>query len=324
MKRWILSVAILLAVILVIITVARKRTQPFGRSNTSFAVDNVSDIYSIELVSDKEELKLYTEDGKTWYVNEGRITRHSAIDFILKTISSIEIRSPMSDEMFQNEVIRKNLRPVQIKVFSRKRLLKSYIVYRTPDDSGGNVMMKSPSSKPYIVQIPGYNLNPGSHFVTDPKFWMPYTVFNLGQKEIETVEIIYPSEPDSSIILKSSLESFMILIGGAEAESIDTSSVIRFLSYFSFVPFENWAFDLNALEKERIINENQFVIIRVNTRKGESIILDSWIRLTGEGSDVMIDTDRLWGSLNGGEDIFIMRYFDLDPLIKTPDYFINE
>jgi hypothetical protein len=35
------------------------------------------------------------------------------------------------------------------------------------------------------------------------------------------------------------------------------------------------------------------------------------------------DTDRVWGKLDDGKGIFVMRYFDLDPILKKRDWFFT-
>ena len=36
------------------------------------------------------------------------------------------------------------------------------------------------------------------------------------------------------------------------------------------------------------------------------------------------DSDRVYGKTDERDDLFIMRYFDIDPLIKKREYFFRE
>ena len=36
------------------------------------------------------------------------------------------------------------------------------------------------------------------------------------------------------------------------------------------------------------------------------------------------DTDRVWAKIDGTNDIFILRYFDIDPILKKKSYFFAE
>ena len=36
------------------------------------------------------------------------------------------------------------------------------------------------------------------------------------------------------------------------------------------------------------------------------------------------DSDRLWGKTDNSDELFIMRYFDVDPILKRRSYFFPE
>jgi hypothetical protein len=38
----------------------------------------------------------------------------------------------------------------------------------------------------------------------------------------------------------------------------------------------------------------------------------------------MKDSDRVWAKTNQRDEIFIMRYFDLDPILKKRGYFFKD
>jgi hypothetical protein len=38
----------------------------------------------------------------------------------------------------------------------------------------------------------------------------------------------------------------------------------------------------------------------------------------------MIDSDRLWAMTGTGNELFVMRYIDIDPVLKKRSYFFPE
>ncbi|MCU0457199.1 MAG: hypothetical protein MUE74_12945, partial [Bacteroidales bacterium] len=65
-------------------------------------------------------------------------------------------------------------------------------------------------------------------------------------------------------------------------------------------------------------------LCRIHVRKtdGAGITLTLWERndtVTG-----MSDSDRLWGKTDARDDLFILRYFDIDPILKKRSYFFPE
>jgi len=117
---------------------------------------------------------------------------------------------------------------------------------------------------------------------------------------------------------------YVIMLDGKRPYSVDTTSVRRYLSYFSYVPFERWALEMEEAERTEIIGQVPEFRIEVKFFYGGSVTFYGWQRIISSGESIEYDTDRIWGSTNNGEDIFIARYFDIDPLLKSVDYFYRD
>ena len=104
----------------------------------------------------------------------------------------------------------------------------------------------------------------------------------------------------------------------------DSTLVMRYLSYFTWIPFESWALDLKVDERKLIESRRPLYRITVTPAGGTKIILTLWERMTGEGSSKIIDSDKLTGKTQRNDDLFIIRYFDIDPLLKRRSYFFPE
>jgi hypothetical protein len=322
MKRntawYILSVT---AGVLVILFLVRNR-DPFGKNNTSFAVDQEREITRIELVS-RENKVILEKRGEKWDVNGKSEARKSAIIFILKTLREIKIKSPVSADLFRSEVIDKKLEPVRVSVWQKRKLLKSFYVYKTPSNIYGNIMKLRVSSKPFIVYMPGYEDNIGSHFIVNELFWKPFTVCKLLPSQIGSVELTNFTDTGASFTIENNKGVFS-LKGGQPGQ--DSARVKRYISYFVNVPFESWAFDLTSSEKGMIEASVPQYTILIKTTLGDELKLTIWNRIlqpdeTGKGR---IDSDRVWGRLDDGNGIFVMRYFDLDPILKKRDWFLPD
>ena len=66
-----------------------------------------------------------------------------------------------------------------MKVFEKGKLIKSFLVYKTASNKYGNIMKLRESSKPFIVFVPGNEVEIGSAFTMNELFWQPYTVFSF-------------------------------------------------------------------------------------------------------------------------------------------------
>ncbi len=311
---------VLLCVILFFVV---KERSPFGTSNSSFAVDPDKDITLIELREGNKKLTI-EKVKEEWVVNGEYNTRKSSILFIMKILKEINIKSPVSPELFSNEVTKKGINPVRVRVYENKRLLKSFIVYKTTSNIYGNIMKLRSKSKPFITYIPGYEINIGSAFILNELFWQPHTLFNLLPSEISSVALENFSDTTASFsIINKNLKS-VITGSGSALTGWDSSRIRRYLSYFAWVPFENWAFDISQDEKDKIKSEQPSIKLSVTDKNNKKRVLILWEREKFENGIKVKDLDRLWGKSDNSEELFIIRYFDVDPLLKKRSYFFPE
>jgi hypothetical protein len=311
-----------LAVILIVMLLFRNRL-PFGRSNSSFAVEPGEEISRIEFSEPGSKLIL-EQKGDKWLINGKSEARKSGILFIMRVMREIKIKSPVSPAMFTSEITDKGIEPVKVKVFENRKLLRSLLVYKTSSNSYGNIMKMSERSKPFIVYIPGYDGDIGSAFTLNELFWQPYTVFNLLPSEIASVNFENLSDTSSSFLITSVNRNLRLLSSGREMTGWDSALINRYLSYFAWIPFEKWELGMKVEEKRYIEAQSPLYRLTVNTTDGRKIVLSLWERLKDEGGNAVKDSDRLLGKTELSDEFFVMRYFDIDPLLKKKSYFFPE
>jgi hypothetical protein len=293
---------------------------PFGKNNTSFATESGKEITRIEFDEDGKRLILERK-GEDWLINGKTEARKSGVLFMLRILKEIRIKSPVSPELFKNEITLKDNFPVKVKVYEKRRLLKSFLVYKTRSNVFGNYMKLKEMSKPFILYVPGYDGDIGSGFTMNELFWQPYTVFNLLPSEIASVNLENLSDTASSFSLVNKNQQFFLSSYHVSQKGWDPALVARYISYFVRIPFESWAFDMTEAEKKSVEAQLPVYRITVATLSGSKTRLTLWARMTGENSAKRIDTDRLLGKTDESDELFIMRYFDIDPIIKKRSYF---
>jgi len=305
-----------------LIFLLRERT-PFGSGNTSFAVDPDAKISRIDFFQGDKKLSL-EKSGEKWLINKKDEARKSAVLFILRTLSEIKIKSPVSKEIFDNEIIKKHIDPVKVNIYERRKPVKSFYVYKTGSNIYGNIMKMRVSSKPFIVYVPGYEDNIGASFVLNELFWEPYMVFDLLPSQISSVRLENMQDSSSSFMINCSKNELLLSDLKKDIPGRDTSKVKRYLTYYTAIAFESWAFDLSDNEKNSIESGIPLYRITVKQSDGKVIILTVWERLKSVDGSRINDSDRVWAKTNQSDEIFIMRYFDLDPSLKKRSYFFKD
>lgn len=316
------GVLIASACVLIILLLFRNRL-PFGKANSSFATDSGQEITKIEFSEKGKELSLQKK-GETWVINETSEARKNGMLFILRILREIKIKSPVSGDLFKSEITDKWITPVKIKVYEGRKLIKSFLVYKTSSNRYGNIMKIQERSKPFIVYLPGYDGDIGSAFTLSELFWKPYTVFNLLPSEIESVKLENITDTSASFLITHANHRLSLSDLKTELTGFDSTLVRRYLSYFAWIPFEKWAFEMGEESKKMIENQRPFIRITVNTTDRKKTILTLWEKMADGQDEKTKDSDRLLGRTQADEDFFIMRYFDIDPLLKKRSYFFPE
>lgn len=127
-KLVIRGVLISIAVILISLLFFRNRL-PFGAGNSSFASKPHKEITRIEFLEQGGKLS-FNKKGENWVINEKFEARKSGILFILRILQEIEIKSPLSTELFKSEITDKGIEPVKIKVYESRKLIKSFLLIK--------------------------------------------------------------------------------------------------------------------------------------------------------------------------------------------------
>jgi hypothetical protein len=321
-KILIRSVFLFIVIGLFLLILFRSRS-PFGKSNSSFASEPKEEITKIEFSESGKKLAL-EKMGESWLINGKSEARKSGVLYILRILKEIKIKSPVSHEFFESEISGKNIIPVKVKVYEKRKLLKTFLVYKTESNTYGNIMKIKEASKPFIVYVPGYEGDIGSGFTLNELYWQPYTVFNLLPSEIASVKLENLSDTTASFSIINRDHHFFLSDAAGKLTGWDSSLVVRYISYFAWVPFESWAFQIGEAEKKSIEAQKPLYKITVITHTGRKSILTLWGKLTGKSGTSEIDSDRLFGKTEEKDELFIMRYFDIDPLLKKRSYFFRQ
>jgi hypothetical protein len=322
-KKTAFKLGIGIFVVFLLLLILFKNRSPFGRSNSSFASEPGKEITKIVLSDAGQKLTL-EKTGENWILNGTTEARKSGILFITRILMEIKIKSPVSPELFEAEITAKGIKPVSVTVYENRKRIKSFIVYKTLSNIYGNIMKIREGTKPFIVYVPGYEGDIGSAFTLNELFWQPYSVFNLLPSEIESVDFENLSDTANSFFIGRQNHHYILSHGNKNLTGWDSTLVTRYLSYFTWIPFESWALDLTLEERKLTEDRTPLYRITVTPAEGTKIILTLWERMTGEGSLKIKDSDRLIGKTRKSDELFIIRYFDIDPLLKKRSYFFPE
>ncbi len=173
-----------------------------------------------------------------------------------------------------------------------------------------------------MFSVPGSGDDIGSVFSMYEQFWLPYVIFNIYPSEIESVDVHYTDNDTDSFTLCNPFFSRSEPVGRSCMSGYDTLKVRRYLSYFTGVPLETWAFELEPEKADSIKSSPPLATVTVHLADGTRS-LRIWERKVETPEGMEVDHDRVWGMTGESELLLVARYYDVDPLLRRKSYFLR-
>ena len=347
-NRSIFIVFIALGLIALILWLTQSTTT-FRRSMSDFALDDSSNVTKI-FMSDKNNntVKLTKTSPGRWIVNDKYAAQKLNVESLLKTMLEIEVQQPVANAAHDNIVKELAVNAVKVEIyqlvyridlfgsirwFPHEKLTKVYYVGGATQSNQGCFMLMEHSSVPFITFQPGFRGFVSPRYSPIEKYWRDYNVFRSTIAEIETVKVEVPGTPDYSYEVRNNGKNRFSLISLSDTKEIpdyDTLKLLNFLSGFRNLNYESLLNDMNKFRKDSILASQPFIIITLTDTSGVTKTIKTYHKqaLYGqtdpEGNPMPYDPDRLYASVNGGQDFTIIQYYNFDKVLRPKPFFLRE
>jgi len=142
--------------------------------------------------------------------------------------------------------------------------------------------------------------------------------------EISSVDFENMSDTASSFNIEVTGAGYILSDKTGVLEGWDQALVSRYLSYFTWIPLESWVLDIKDQEKLKIESQQPLYRISVKTKMDTILTLMLLEKNIDRDSLLIRDSDRLYGKKKNQDELFVMRYYDIDPILKKKSYFFHE
>lgn len=299
-----------------------------------FAVKDTASVTKVILADKAGKTVTLTRKSVTeWQVNGTFKARKDLMDVLLKTISRVEMKSPVAEAAHNNVVRRLAGHSTKAEIYAGDELVKSYFVGDATNDHMGTHMLLEGSGKAFVCHIPGFHGYLSGRYVADVLEWRDTEVFANRIPQIAEVVVDYNEYPDKSFrISRSSDGKISLETLNPEPKAVvgyDTVEVMRYLLNYNNIRFER----AQRYDKERvdsIVNSPWLYSIRLTEPGGRvrSVtthrILADPDDTDSEGDPLEWDPDQMHAVLNGNEnEVVLVQYFSFDRLTVAPEYFLR-
>ena len=168
-----------------------------------FAVADTASIDKMFLADKKgNKALLERKSPALWTINGKYPARQDAINFLLKTIKQIEVRSPVGKAALQNVLKELSSTGTKIEIFSKGDKIKTYYVGGPTQDMLGTFMYIENSAVPFVIHIPGFNGYLTTRYFASADEWRSRIIFQYGEGQIASVRVQNNQHPEESFSVK--------------------------------------------------------------------------------------------------------------------------
>ncbi len=288
-----------------------------------FAVKNPEKIKKIIIKSNTGAVSL--ENTKVgWMLNGIEEARMDAVNALIKTLTDLEVKSPIDKSVLENMLLDGDIEKVSISVKSALKTLKNYQVYKVSTNPYGNIMTKGGKAN-YIMHVPGYPGDIGVFYTTRSNYWKPHIIFDYMLSDILSVEFISGIESLNSFRINRTGSGVYVLEefdSGRIIENADPGQITRYLSYFHSIGFEKFLDSDTVALTNSILEDPALYTINVKDINNKEKLIKVFPVYLDKDSAI-IDNNYAYASISWENEMVLIKYFAIDPLLKGIDYFIR-
>jgi hypothetical protein len=284
---------------------------------------------------------LTREKDNSWTVNGKYKARPDAVKNLLRVIHDISVRQPIGNKMKQTVLKQLATGSTKCEIYAGDKLVKQFYVGSETPDMMGTYMLLSDvsdpddivnSSEPFDIEIKGFNGYLTPYFFTKESEWRDRTAFHYFAPDIRSIKVEHAGEPENSFIVTQAAgsKSFGLQALNGKPLPFDTIAVKQFISYFGQIGFENFETSLLPATKDSILHStpaHKITVTDASNTKNEVVM---WLKknngLMPDDSTAapppFYDPDRMFATVNNGQDFVTVQYYVFGKLLQTPEYFM--
>jgi hypothetical protein len=324
-KYWLYILFIFLLAVTVVI-LFNKRSGTINRDENQFAVKDTGLINLIEIRSPDKTVILERLQGR-WMINGNYSAGNKRIAGLLMLISRLQVSAPVPGSI-RNEITGKLTKEgKRLKIVTEKRNPHVILMYHDTIHTNTTYMMMENSDQAFRVGLPGYpEKNLARYFVDEVNYWRDNSIFRFREDEIFSVSLYNGLEPEKSFHLLNDNNVYKLYTYSDSTEVPDllAEKAGQYLSYFSSVSFERFLSDSEKMTRSGLNNGDPENIITVTDSRNKVIQVKTfpWY-VPRQDASPGVDLNRLIAIIND-TDVVVVKYVELDPVIKDIGYFLEK
>ncbi len=349
-KRLIITLIIVIALLASVILITGNSNSTLSNREDQFAVKDTSNIVQLFL-ADKLNHQILLNKNKDgiWMVNDSIPAVQEKVQGFLETIMSIDVRQPVSNAMHNSVTKRLSVRHTKIEIYQKiyrinlfnkikffpyVKNTKTYFVGGETPDKLGTYMLIEGAKKPYVVWLPGFRGFVSTRYSPYLADWRGHQVFESKIDEIASIELVDNQNPDQSFRLENINNQYFKIFdihNNKYLPAFDTAKAIEYLTAFRNIRFETLLHEYMKKEDiDSVLKTTPIYVFKLKRFDNKPVNIVKAYPISGEGQynekgePLKYHPDKIYGSINQGNDFVLLQYYVFDKLLKPIGYFTGE
>lgn len=292
----------------------------FGVNEADFTVKDTNAIYRIYLADKAGNTVTLERKEQGWMLDGQYPVLPAPLSVLMKTMANQEAMYPVPENMHNTVIKNMAAKAIKVELYNKKGdPMQVFYVGGQVGVNAGSYMLMEGASKPYVVQIPGFEGYLSPRYSAKVADWRDRTVFNVAPANIQSVSVTYPSEPLNSFVLNSvGAEKFEVKIDPVLAQSgaLNERRALVYAGYFQNINLEGYLNGVPGLDT-MIAGTKKRCTVELVTKDGKKQTVDIYWKPLGKRSkniDVLdpdipegFDSDRLYAVFNNYKDTALIQ-----------------
>lgn len=294
-----------------------------------FAIEDTATVDKLFLVDKQNNSILLERKQDYWTVNGNYEARQDLINIVLKTLHRLRVKEPVAKSAHDNIVKSLAVKSTKVEVYQNGKQAKTMYIGGPTMDSYGTYMILENSSRPFIMEIPGFRGYLSTRFTTLEIEWRAQSVFHIPLNNIKKVTFNNLLEPKESFSVTHANNEYGLYNSKNEAiTDFNTIEVKKFLMEFRKKNFNKYIEDVPQEWQDSIKQSQPMFIISVEKADGnkqwvKAFNKPGWGKVDFFGDDLPVDPDNFF-LLNDNNDFVYAQYFSFNPIFKKLSDFKKE
>jgi|SRR5690606_19132266 len=312
-KKTLLLIIALIAVLAAYFLLDKKAHDTFSSSENEFAITDTEDIDQIFL-SNKETgefVLLKKIDSTTWTLHDSLPVNYNQIKLLFETFRKIRVKRPVTKE--EKDLVMKDIahRGTKVEIYEggNKPSMVYYVGRNGLQDLGSFFYMEN-AKEPYLIEIPGFNGYPGERYHTEDVAWRSKSIFKSKDKEIESIQVTWIGEPESSFTIDNKGQDPVLISQGKtfkNNQEVNLNHIKTYLKLWSNLSFEGFPIDLNPHKIDSISKTQPILVLELKRKDGKvkklsihkkGIKRDSNIQFADDGTPLEFDIETFYAFID--------------------------